>query len=242
MKKANLLNSLVGPKFVLLKFTLNKEVTPMSKKRKKGSKESRKVKFEIHDDIDSEIFEEESSSQLETFRIGHDDKAGVLFTKKHQSVYVHYCAESEIKCYVVCNSDGGSDNCLFCQIGKKRNKRLLFPVFSLETETVEVLPVSDSLRPYALLPQMLNILSVDKKLVTFFSHENYKYLLTTRKLNKERRRLVTPIVKSFMKSWEAQEIDLSDVYQRISNSTAANYTEIRKMVDLKGINIDELDD
>jgi hypothetical protein len=214
----------------------------MNKKKKKESKEPKKAKFKIHDGVDSEIYEGGSSSQPDRFRIGQDEKAGVLFTPQYQSAYVHYCSESELKCYVVCNLESGSDRCLLCEIGKKRNKRLLYPVFSLETENIEVLPVSDSLRPYALWPQMLNILSVDKKLITFFSHENYKYTLTTRKLEKERRGLITPVIKSFMKSWKAREIDLSTEYQRISNSTLANYTEIAKMADLKGIDIDDDED
>jgi len=210
----------------------------MSKKRKIKQNQTMKPKFQIHDDIESQFYDEESCSQLENFRIGQDEKPGVLITRKHQVVYVHYCGEPEIKGYAICNIEGGSDRCMLCEIGRKRNKRLLYPVFSLETENVEILPVSESLRPYALLPQILNILSTDKRQVTFFSQENYKYSLTTRKLGKERKRLVTPVIKSFIKSWKAQDVDLSSVYQRISNSTLASYPEIRKMADLKGLDVD----
>ena len=207
----------------------------MSKKRRKETKDSKKPKFEIHDDIDAEINEGGSSSQLEIFRISQDEKPGVLFTRQHQIVQVHYCREPEMKGYVVCNIEEGSEDCVLCQIGRQRQKKLLFPIVSLETEDVEVLAVSNSLRPFALLPQIQNVLESEKKRVTFFSHENYKYTISTKSLKKEHRRRIASAIKSFEEAWKAREIDLSAVYQRISNSTLANCTEIRKMLDLKGI-------
>jgi len=215
----------------------------MTKKKKRQEiSGQKKRKFEIHEDFDLETYGDGSPSSLEIFRIGHDEKAGVLFTRQHQVVYVHYCGEPEIKGYVICNIEGGSDHCLLCRIGRKKNKRLLFPIISLETENVEILSVSDSLRPYALLPQIQNILEAEKKLATFFSHENYKYTLTTHRLKKGHRKRAASVIKPFSKSWTAQHVDLSSVYQRIKNSTLESYTEIKKMADLKGIDIDELDD
>jgi hypothetical protein len=211
------------------------DVKIMSKKRRKETKESRKPKFEIHDDFDAESFEGESSPQLGLFRIVQDEKAGVLFTREHQIVQVHYCNDPEIKGYVICNNGEGSDNCVLCQIGKTKQKKLLFPIVSLETENVEVLAVSSSLRPFSLLPQIQNVLESGEKCATFFSQENYKYTLTTNGLNKERRRRIASVIKSFKKLWKSREIDLSTVYQRISNSTLANCVDIRNMLDLKGI-------
>jgi len=112
----------------------------------------------------------------------------------------------------------------------------------LETGNVEVLPVSDSLRPYALLPQVLNILSANKRFATFFSQEDYKYSLQNFKLSKTERNMISSVIKSFQKSWEVREIDLASVYQHISNSILANYSEIKKKADLKRIKIDSDDE
>ncbi|BBO73124.1 hypothetical protein DSCW_05410 [Desulfosarcina widdelii] len=207
----------------------------MSKRRKKDSKETKKLKFEIHDDFDAEVNEGVASSQLEIFRISQDEKPGVIFTRQHQIVQVHYCREPEIKGYVICNIEEGSEDCVLCQIGRQRQKKLLFPIVSLETEDIEVLSVSNSLRPNALLPQIQNVLESEKKCATFFSHEDYKYTLSTQSLKKDHRRRVVSVIKSFDKAWKAGEVDLSSVYQRISNLALANCTEIKKMLDLKGI-------
>lgn len=207
----------------------------MSKRRKKDSKESKRPRFQILDDFDEEANEGGASSQLEIFRISQDEKPGVIFTRQHQIVQVHYCNDPEVKGYVVCNNGEGSDNCVLCQIGRQKQKKLLFPIVSLETEDVEVLAVSNSLRPNALLPQIQNVLESGKKCVTFFSREGYKYTLSVNDLEKEHRRRIASVIKLFRKAWKAQEIDLSAVYQRINNSTLANCMEIRKMLDLKGI-------
>jgi hypothetical protein len=212
------------------------------KKKQREINGQKKRKFEIHDDVAPEIYDADDTPPLGSFRIGQDEKPGVLFTRKHQAVNVHYCSESELKCYVLCNSDDDSDCCLLCQIGKKINKRLLYPVVSLETGNVEVLPVSDSLRPYALLPQVLNILSANKRVATFFSQENYKYSLKNFKLSKTERNMISSVIKSFQKSWKVREIDLASVYQHISNSILANYSEIKKKADLKRIKIDSDDE
>jgi hypothetical protein len=214
----------------------------MTKKRKKIKTESKQTKFEIHDDVVPEIYDGELSAALEIFRIGRDEKPGVLFTRQHQVAYAHYCSESELKCYVICNADNDSDHCLLCQIGKKKVKRLLFPLVSLETGNVEVLPVSDSLRPYALLPQILNVLEADRRLVSFFSQENYQYTINNFKLDKAERNMISGAIKSFKKSWKAREIDLASVYQRVSNSTLLNYSELKYKASLRGVEIDDSDE
>ena len=58
-------------------------------------------------------------------RLGYDEIAIIPFTAEGQKVDIHYCPETEINSYVVCN---GPD-CVLCRIGRKRDQRMLLPVY-----------------------------------------------------------------------------------------------------------------
>jgi hypothetical protein len=167
---------------------------------------------------------------LEVIRIGSDETAIIPFTADSEGVDLHYCSETEINGYMVCN---GPD-CILCRIGRKRDQRLLLPVYLPAAGCVGILPVSRSLRPYALLPQLSNVLKAEKPMVMFVTREVAKYTVSTVELQKDVDS-GEAVIKRFLDDYEAGLHDFSTVYPRIDNEQLASVEAIGRMVALKGV-------
>jgi hypothetical protein len=179
---------------------------------------------------------EAAESVLEVVRLSSDETAIILFTGDSEAVDLHYCPESEISGYVVCN---GPD-CVLCRIGRKLEQRLLLPVYLPAAGYVGILPVSRSLRPFALLPQISNVLKAGKPMVMFVTREGAKYTVSTAELWKD----VDggeEAIKHFVDDSEAGLHRLADVYPRIDNEQLASVEEIARMMSLKGVRVNDGD-
>ncbi len=177
---------------------------------------------------------ESVESLLEVIRLGSDETAIIPFTSDSEAVDLHYCSETEINSYVICN---GPD-CVLCRIGRKRDQRLLLPVYLPAAGCVGILPVSRSLRPFALLPQISNVLKAEKPMVMFLSREGAKYSISTVELQED----VDggeAVIKRFLADCEAGLHDLTAVYPKIDNEQLASVEEIGKMMTLKGVRRDD---
>ena len=176
---------------------------------------------------------ESVESVLELVRLNGDETAIILFTSNTEKVDLHYCSETEIQGYVICN---GPD-CLLCRIGRKRDQRLLLPVYLPSAGCVGILPLSNSIRPFALRPQVINLLKVGKPTVMFVTREGGKYTVSTTELQKD----VDggeAVIKKFVEEFDAGLHDLTAVYSRIDNEQLSNVEEIGRMMTLKGITRD----
>ena len=175
-------------------------------------------------------------SLLEVIRLGSDETAIIPFTADSKGVDLHYCSETEINGYVVCN---GAD-CVICRIGRKKDPRLLLPVYLPAAGCVGVLPVSRSLRPFALLPQIASVLKSGKPMVMFVTRDGGKHTVSTAELQNDVDGGETAI-KSFLEEYEAGMIDLSSIYPKIDNEQLASVEEIGRMMTLKGVRLDAAD-
>lgn len=179
---------------------------------------------------------ETAESLLEVVRLGSDETAIIPFTADSEAVDLHYCSETEINSYVICN---GPD-CVLCRIGRKRDQRLLLPVYLPASGCIGILPVSRSLRPFALLPQISNVLKAEKPMVMFVSREGAKYTVSTAGLAAD----VDggeAVIKRFVDDCDAGRHDLSSVYPRIDNEQLAGVEGIGRMMTLKKVGLDRGD-
>jgi hypothetical protein len=176
---------------------------------------------------------ESADSLLEVVRIGNDETAIIPFTAESEAVYIHYCPDSEINSYVLCNGPG----CVLCRIGRKRDERLLLPVYLPAAGCVGILPVSKSLRPSALLPQISNVLKAEKPTVMFVTREGAKFTVSTSELLNDVDGGES-VIKRFLEENNAGNHDLPAVYQKIDNEQLAGIDEIGRMMALKGITCD----
>jgi hypothetical protein len=71
----------------------------MSKSKAAKSSKTVSTKVNILDVVASEIAE----STLEVVRLGNDETAIIPFTADSEGIDLHYCSETEINSYVVCN-------------------------------------------------------------------------------------------------------------------------------------------
>ena len=179
---------------------------------------------------------ETAESLLEVVRLGNDETAIIPFTADSEAVDLHYCSETEINSYVICN---GPD-CVLCRVGRKRDQRLLLPVYLPAAGCVGILPVSRSLRPFALLPQISNVLKAGKPMVMFVTREGAKYTVSTVELQKDVDGGEAAI-RRFLDDYGAGNHDLSAVYPRIDNEQLASVEEIGRMMTLKGARRDAID-
>jgi hypothetical protein len=175
---------------------------------------------------------EATESMLEVIRLGSDETAIIPFTGDSEAVDLHYCSETEINSYMICNGP----SCVLCRIGRKRDQRLLLPVYLPAAGCVGILPVSRSLRPFALLPQISNVLKANKPMVLFVTREGAKYTVSTAELQKDVDGGEIAI-RRFLDDYEAGLHVLADVYPRIDNEQLANVEEIARMMSLKGIRL-----
>jgi hypothetical protein len=173
---------------------------------------------------------ESVESSLELVRLGSDETAIILFTADTEEVAIHYCSETEINGYVVCNGDG----CTLCRIGRKRDQRLLLAVYLPAAGCVGILPVSRSLRPFALLPQISNVLKAEKPMVMFVSRDGAKYTVSTAELPKDVDGGEAAI-KRFHEDYKAGIIKLPSVYLKFENEQLADVEAISRMLKLKGM-------
>jgi hypothetical protein len=97
--------------------------------------------------------------------------------------------------------------------------------------------VSLSLRPFALLPQISNVLKVKKAMVMFVTREGAKYTVSTADLQKDVDSGEV-VIKRFLDDYEAGLHDFSTVYPRIDNERLASVEAISRMMELKGVRWD----
>jgi hypothetical protein len=187
---------------------------------------SRSTKVNLLEVAEAEVV----GSALEVVRFGSDQTAIIPFTSDSEAIDLHYCQETEISGYVACN---GTD-CVLCQIGRKPDQRLLLPVYLPTSQSIGILPVSRSLRPFALLPQLSSVLKADKPMVMFVTRGGGKYSVATEELPKDAEGGES-VIKQFIENYEAGRYVLSEVYPHIDNEQLRNVEEIGRMMSLKGI-------
>lgn len=177
--------------------------------------------------------EEPIESHIELVRIGNDEVAVIPFTADGVAVDLHYCQETEINSYVICN---GPD-CLLCRIGRKQDSRILLPVYLPTAGYIGVLPVSRLMRPHALFPQILPALSSGKNVVLFITRQMAKYTVSMNELNEDSDG-GEEVIEQFTIDYNARHYDLTSVYLRVDNKALSEVSEISKMMALKGIRLD----
>jgi hypothetical protein len=175
------------------------------------------------------------SKTLERLRIGETEIAFVPFSKETLSVDLHYCKESQISDYVQCNGDG----CVLCRIGKSKTNRYLMPVYDPISKRIGILPVGDSFRPYALLPQLIPILGMEKPQVVFVSRSaDHKHKVTSVDLGPDTDS-GEKIIQQYLENYRLE--DIATVFPTHDNLTLAAVPEIAALLQLKECRTDAAD-
>ena len=171
-----------------------------------------------------------ADAALELLRLDESETAVIPFTKDGERVVLHYCSEQEIGGYALCNGEG----CLLCAVGRRKEPRVLLPVYLPTAARIAVLPVSTSLRPNALLPQLAPLFKAEKPLVAFLTRTGGKFTVSTAELKNDMDGGES-VIRDFQTSYEAGNVQLASVFPRISNEELGQVGEIAKLVELKGI-------
>ncbi|MBF0553420.1 MAG: hypothetical protein HQK96_02555 [Nitrospirae bacterium] len=179
---------------------------------------------------------EENAYVLDRIKISQNEILVVPFTMKGVAVDLHYCEDEGVKGYVVCNGS----QCLLCRVGNKKDGRLLLPVFLPVTECIGVLPISTSMQPHSLMPQlkaMISKTSDDKPaVVSIVTATKGKYIVNANEyaddsITGDRQ------IKNFMKEYEAGKVDLTSVFTKLSNEDISRLNVVSKIMKIKGIKL-----
>lgn len=166
---------------------------------------------------------------LEIVRLGADQTPIIPFTPNAERIAVHYCSEPEISGYVQCNGSG----CSLCKIGRRRDERLLIPVYLPASGVVGVLPVSPALRPHALFPQLAAVLKAAKPMVAFVARDRDRYTVSTAEIGPDVDAGEVQI-KAFLAEQTAGRGKLSNVIATYANDQLAGVPAIARMLALRG--------
>ena len=168
---------------------------------------------------------------LERVRLDASEIAIIPFTSEAAQVEIHYCKEPDINDYITCNGE----NCHLCKIGREKVTRRLLPVYLPESHAVGVLPVSTSLRPRALWPQLAQVLKDGSRRAVFISRvQGDSYTVTSTPLQGDVAD-GAEVIKTFLDGHQKGTIQLDSVYPRVANEELARLPEIAEMLKLKGV-------
>jgi hypothetical protein len=171
-------------------------------------------------------------SALQRVFLNQNKTAIILFTSSCETVFLHYCRETEIRGYLQCNDHG----CVLCAAGCNKEERYLLPVYLPTAEIIGILPISPSRRPKSLLPQLLPITKGNSdSIVVLISRQNYgQFSVETRQLPPDIDRGES-LIQEFLTQHKAGKIELVSVYPQIPDDELRCIPSIAKMLQLLGL-------
>jgi len=174
----------------------------------------------------------EGSPLLSLVRLDQNETPVIFFTPEGEISNVHYCEDPEISSYVLCNPP----DCILCRVGKHYTQRFLLPVYQPLTDTIGVLAMTMHYRPYALYPQIKQILRIPKPMVVFIQKTGYRYSISTSELQPDMQ-TGEPRIAQYKKESESGQIQLMAVYPRLDNAQFADLPSVDRLLRLKGITL-----
>jgi hypothetical protein len=169
-------------------------------------------------------------------RVDGNEKLLILFTTSMARVRLHFLDAAALRSFVHC---AGGD-CLLCRAGRQTETRDLLPVYDAVAQAVAVLPVSPSLRPQALRPQLAPALRQVK--------DGARLVLSVRKVDNVRFAVGTfPLpddaddgadkIGAFVEQINAGTIDLGAAFPRLGAEELAAIPEVASALRMKGIHL-----
>jgi hypothetical protein len=173
---------------------------------------------------------------LSLIRLGPDERLVIPFTPLVVRASVHFVNDPAGRSYIHCGGHG----CLLCRLGRQVETRDLLPLFDILDKVVGVLPVSRSLRPRALQPQLLPVLQRLEKqgrlLLGIRKPDNVSFVVTSYDLPATAAD-GADVIAAFKEQFDAGRIDLGSVYARVSNEELAAVPEVATLMAAKGVSL-----
>jgi hypothetical protein len=174
-------------------------------------------------------------AMLAEARLGPNEELFVPFTTDGQvGVPVHYLDFPSVRGYHRC---AGPD-CLLCRAGQTADRRDLIPVYDPSRQAVVVLPVGPGMYPGALRPQVYTALARleagELIVLAIRRPDRGRYEVQARPLPPGVN-IDDGVIAGFLESFEAGQIDLASVYQRLPDSLYRQVPEIATRLRLRGV-------
>jgi hypothetical protein len=172
---------------------------------------------------------------LSAVRLDGNERLLIPFTTTLVRAHLHYLDYTSFRGYVHCN---GPD-CILCRIGRQQDVRDLWPVYDVLGRTVGVLPVSDTMRPHALRPQLMPVFrglkeNAQRVILAVRRLEAGQFVVHTQALLEGGHDGAAEIA-AFHKDFEAGRFDLASVFPRVANQDLAGMPEVGLILKMKGL-------
>jgi hypothetical protein len=179
---------------------------------------------------------ENATASLSLIRLDQNDRLLVPFTTMIMPTVLHFLEFPALRGYMRCNGP----NCLLCRVGRKPDKRDLWPVYDLLDRAVAVLPISPNQRPHALLPLVVPVwrrLAAGEGPLLFTLRKcDYGFSGSTLPLPQGAEDGAAAI-RAFRERFDAGHIDLAAPFPQLANENLAAIAEIKILMAAKGIAI-----
>jgi hypothetical protein len=176
----------------------------------------------------------QAPSPLEAIRLDASERLVIPFTTTIQRVETHYVDYPSLQGYLRCSGP----ECLLCHIGRHRDQRDLLPVYDPIARAVGVLPISPSMRPPALRPQLTPILrqmrAGQRVLITVRKTDRTGYAVAATPLCEGADDGAEAILK-FLARFDAGGVELAAVFPQPTAEELAAVPEIAAMMRIKGL-------
>jgi len=172
---------------------------------------------------------EPQSANLVTMRFTENPTPTCLFSDVFERVSLHYLDTPEQRGYFHCNGD----DCVLCKADNKAFDRILIPGYNIMSGQVEVISISDSMTPTALLPQILVALDSEDLVINMITRKFNKYTVEVRpahpSINMGRAK-----IEAFNTAFDDDVIRLESVYPTCSNEEFTAIPSINTMLVING--------
>jgi hypothetical protein len=184
---------------------------------------------------DAEAADNDVPSDLPLVRLDDSQRWLILFTTQMLSVEVHYLDSGGYRGYLHCTGE----DCILCRLDNRLKKLDLLPVYDVADAAVAVLPISPSVRPQALRPQIAAVLhdlqAGEDAMVVGISKDVLNFRVVRRPLLRRPRARDLRRMAAFAVAMASGGIDLGRAIQRLSNEELAGILEIRRVARVLGV-------
>ena len=175
-------------------------------------------------------------ADLAVIRLDQNERLLVPFTTMLLSMDLHYLDYPSLQGYVQCN---GPD-CLLCRVGRKQEKRGVWPIYDLLEKSVGVLLISPNQRPHSLRcllqPVFRRLDEGEGPLLLSLRKDGPKYSGSALPLPRDAEDGAAAI-RAFRERFDAGQVDLGSPLQKLANEDLAMIEEIKVHMVAKGITL-----
>ncbi len=137
--------------------------------------------------------------------------------------------------YVTCNGTG----CAVCAAGYTAQKMILLPIYSPIDQEVQILAMSDAVKPNSLAPKLMpHIASVNgaaPQVLSVSKPDNFSFSVDVLNVDPAKLSGAASVIQGFQAQFAAGLIDITSIYRKLSNEQMREINSVGMKLSLLGL-------